>query len=59
MAVLVATLCVFGCNRPTNDRAEPRPEESAGVSDPFAGLRQASVLLLGTFHFDDPKLDSY
>jgi len=59
MAVLVAALCVFGCNRQTNDRVELRPEGSAGVSDPFAGLRQASVLLLGTFHFEDPELDSY
>jgi hypothetical protein len=27
--------------------------------DPFAGVQKADVLLLGTFHFDDPGLDDY
>ena len=58
--VLVALLSVASCDRQTNDRAEVRPVDSpAGPTDPFAGLDQASVLLLGTFHFDDPELDSY
>ncbi len=49
--LMVAMLGVFGCDRPV--------DSPAGTTDPFADLDQASVLLLGTFHFDDPELDSY
>lgn len=31
----------------------------AVAQDPFAGLPRAQVMLLGTFHFDDPGLDDY
>ncbi len=58
--VMVAMLGVFGCDRQTHDRAEIQLVDSpAGTTDPFEGVEQASVLLLGTFHFDDPELDSY
>ncbi len=52
IGVLVVALAVIGCARQTEDHA-------ADATDPFAGLDQTSVLLLGTFHFDDPGLDSY
>lgn len=32
---------------------------TAAGQDPFEGVAQADVLLLGTFHFDDPGLDDY
>jgi len=60
IAILFVMLGVAGCTGQSNDRAEFQPGDSpTGAADPFAGLDQASVLLLGTFHFDDPGLDSY
>ncbi len=32
---------------------------AAAGQDPFEGVARADVLLLGTFHFDDPGLDDY
>jgi hypothetical protein len=41
-------LCLFNTPAP----AQP-------IHDALAGVRKADVLLLGTFHFDDPGLDDY
>jgi len=35
------------------------PGVAQGAADAFAGIRQADVMLLGTFHFDDAGLDDY
>ncbi|HUF66486.1 MAG TPA: DUF5694 domain-containing protein [Gemmatimonadaceae bacterium] len=35
------------------------PVSAQAVPDPFGGLPKASILLVGTFHFDDPGLDDY